>query len=117
MSQLSDDKLMQRIDDVRDKYRGLIHRQPGLMGIGSGILLDSNGDATGPLGIIIWTRKLIDQNSLPPEDRIPGCLDGIPVQFAEGQWRRQLASKAEITNATKEHRPVMAGTEVFPGRT
>ncbi len=92
MPQISDDEMMQRIDTVRDKYRDLFHRQPGLTGIGAGITLDSDGDAAGPLGIIIWTRKLIDQSALPPEDRIPDCLDGIPVQFIEGQWKRRLTS-------------------------
>ena len=83
MTELTDDEMIQRINVVREKYGALIRRQPGWWGLGTGNLVDAVGERTGPLGIIISVEKILDQSTLPPEDRIPDCLDGVPVQFDE----------------------------------
>ena len=75
--------LEQQIKVVREKYEALIERQPTWHGTGTGNLKDADRQPTGPLGIIIHVERKVDQNTLPPEDRIPDCLDGIPVQIIE----------------------------------
>ena len=35
-------------------------------------------------GITVNVLEKTDQSTLPPEDRIPTCLEGIPVQIIEG---------------------------------
>ena len=84
MTELSEREFLEeRIKAVREKYKALIRRQPTWHGTGTQNLRDANGERTGPLGIIIRVDKKVDQNTLPPEDRIPDCLDGIPVQIIE----------------------------------
>lgn len=34
-------------------------------------------------GISISVTRKVDQSTLPPEDRIPDCLEGIPVQVVK----------------------------------
>ena len=35
------------------------------------------------LGIKVWVTEKVDQSALPPEDRIPDVLEGVPVQILE----------------------------------
>ena len=78
--------------EVRDKYRALFKRQPNYHGNGPGNLVDENGEETTIKGITIYVTKKVDQGTLPPEDRIPGCLEGVPVQIIE-EGRGVLLSK------------------------
>ena len=71
------------IHEVRLKYDPLFWRQPNVFGVGEGFLRDENGDRTETVGINIRVTKKVDQSTLPPEDRIPDCLEGVPVQIVE----------------------------------
>ncbi len=73
----------ERIHEVRLKYDPLFGRQPYYGGVGEGLFRDENGEWTGTVGIIVHVAKKVDQNTLPPEDRIPDCLEGVPVQILE----------------------------------
>ena len=75
----------ERILEVRAKYRPLFKRQPYYNGNGPSDLRDENGERTETQGIIIYVSRKVDQGTLPVEDRIPDCLEGVPVQIvAEG---------------------------------
>ena len=74
---------------VRDKYSDMLWRQPNVHGIGVGTLRHENGEPIrGTAGIKVYVTEKTDQSTLPPEDRIPDCLEGIPVQVLEEpvQW-------------------------------
>ena len=83
----------ERILEVRDKYRDLFKRQPTYHGNGPGNLEDENGQETEVKGITIFVTKKVDQSTLPAEDRIPDCLEGVPVQILE-RGRAELLSES-----------------------
>ena len=73
----------ERIHEVRLKCDALFWRQPNVHAVGEGWLLDENGELTKTRGIKIRVTKKVEQSTLPREDRIPDCLDGVPVQIVE----------------------------------
>ena len=68
---------------VRHKYDDLFWRQPNVHAVGIGDIKDGNGEWTGIWGFIITVSEKVDQSTLPPKDRIPDCLEGVPVQIRE----------------------------------
>lgn len=74
----------ERARAIRHKYEDLFWRQPSVHGVGIGILEDESGEGTEQVGFRIYVTEKVDQDTLPPEDRIPDCLEGVPVQFIEG---------------------------------
>ena len=70
-----------RIHEVRLKYDPLFWRQPNVVSVGEGLLEDENRDATKTTGIVVGVSERTDQSTLPAEDRIPDCLEGVPVQI------------------------------------
>ena len=72
--------------DVIDKYGPLLDQQPTVWSIGPGRLDDEDGNPTDEMGIVLLVDKKVDQSELPPEDRIPDCLDGVPVQIIEDKY-------------------------------
>ena len=85
----------ERMWEVIEKYRDLFEGQPHFYHVSPGLLEDEKGELivtteglTGengyPLhvgGIKVKVEELTDQSTLPEENRIPECLDGIPVQI------------------------------------
>ena len=71
----------EHIDYVVEKYLPLFKRFPHSYLIGRGLLRDEDGERTDEVGIKITVEKLVDQSTLPPEDRVPDCLEGVPVQI------------------------------------
>ena len=88
MTTESQDDRRERIHKVRLKYDPLFWRQPNVFGVGEGLFRDENGELTGGVGIVIRVDKKVDQSTLPPEDRIPDCLEGVPVQIKEADRQR-----------------------------
>ncbi len=88
----------ERILEVRDKYRSLFRRQPNYQGNGPSDLRDENGERTETRGIIIYVIKKVDQGALPAEDRIPDCLEDVPVQIIEEGPRGLLSEPFEDTD-------------------
>ena len=78
---------------IRHKYEDLFWRQPNVHGTGIGFIRDASGERTGRVGFIISVTKKVDQNELPPEDRIPDMLEGIEVQI----WEEEEATIEEPT--------------------
>ena len=71
-----------RIHEVRLKYAPLFWRQPNVHGVGEGYFR-KKGVSTEAVGIVIDVTNKVDQSTLPPEDRIPDYLEGVPVQITE----------------------------------
>ncbi len=88
----------ERRDEVLSKYESLILRQPNWHAYGAGHFMDKNGEWLDISGIAVTVYPMVDQSTLPPEDRIPDCLEGIPVQI------REQENTAEFTNAMDELR-------------
>ena len=74
---------VERAQAIRHKYDDLFWRQPNVHGVGIGIIETENGEYTDRAGFIIDVTEKVDQSTLPPEDRIPDCLEGVPVQIKE----------------------------------
>ncbi len=80
----------ERIIEVRGKYQPLFRGQPNFALVSEGLffhrnldpVIDRNGNRVS--GIIVTVNEdPVDQNTLPPEDRIPDCLEGFPVQIVK----------------------------------
>ncbi len=82
MTNPSQDRL-DRIHEIRLKYDPLFWRQPTVHGVGEGQFKNENGQWIETIGIVVSVTNKVDQSTLPPEDRIPDCLEGIPVQVIE----------------------------------
>ena len=72
----------ERIIEVRDKYQPLFRRQPNYTGSGVDFSIDKYGNKVEII-IVQVNEDPVDQNTLPPEDRIPDCLEGFPVQIVK----------------------------------
>ncbi len=68
---------------VWKRYSRKIHDLPNVVSTYVDILRNVLGERWDGwvVGIIVGTTEYIDQSTLPPEDRIPECLEGVPVQF------------------------------------
>ena len=79
---------------VKDKHVDELFTKPHVLGIGMGIAKDEDGQNIGftrndgtvvyPLRIGIKVEKLVDQDTLPAGQRIPNCIEGVPVQLYQG---------------------------------
>ena len=69
----------ERAQEVLEKYMEELWDHPNVNGFGIGPLEDSEGLWCGYIGIEI--DLIQDQSELSAEDRIPDCLDGVPVNF------------------------------------
>ncbi|MCY3542782.1 MAG: hypothetical protein OXH22_01870 [Chloroflexi bacterium] len=90
----------ERIREVRDKYRELFRRQPNYRGNSITYLRDENGEWTEVRGIIVRVNEKVDQSALPVEDRIPDCLEGVPIQIIRSSPALLLSDSLE--NIDKE---------------
>lgn len=68
---------------VHDEYQDLFQRQPNYNWTAVGNLWEERGKRSDTWGIIVQVTKKVEQGTLPVEDRIPDCLDGVPVQILE----------------------------------
>ena len=83
----------ERAEEILPKYEDLFWRQPNVWSTGIGLFNDKNrnfmrvpdgkGGCKMVVGFTISVTEKVDQNTLPPEDRIPNVLEGIPVQIIE----------------------------------
>ena len=70
-----------RIRKILYKYEDLIFRHPTVHGWSIGELRYKNGERIDQIFIEIEVENYFDQNTLPHEDRIPECLEGVEVHF------------------------------------
>ena len=86
-------EISDRAMEILPKYEDLFWRQPTVWSTGIGLFNDKNrnfmrtpdgkGGCKMVVGFKIWVTEKVDQNTLPPEDRIPDVLEGISVQIIE----------------------------------
>ena len=69
------------VRQVLRQYEDLFARQPNFIEATRGLLEDHEGTPIPIVGILVHVSEEVDQEALPPQDRIPSCLDGIPIQF------------------------------------
>ena len=71
--------------EVRNRNRPLIKRQPNYTGSGVGAMHGGDPELREvwgeTIGIFVRTSEPIDHDSVPEEDRIGDCLEGVPVRF------------------------------------
>ncbi len=46
--------------------------------------MNDDGEWTDVNGIRIIVEVIVDPSTIPPKDRLPECLEGVPVQILEG---------------------------------
>ena len=73
----------EHVHEVRLKYDDLFWRQPNVFAVSEGLLMDEKDELAQTVGIIIRVTEKVQQGSLPVEDRLPNCLEGVPVQIRE----------------------------------
>ena len=70
-----------RIRKILEKYDDLIWRQPTVHGWSIGELRYLDNGLREKVFIEIEVKEYVDQSTLPSEDRIPECLEGVEVHF------------------------------------
>ena len=73
----------ERAHAVRGKYDDMFWRQPNVHSVGVGALRTGGGGYIDLIGINIYVTERVCQEDLPPEDRIPEVLEGVPVRIIE----------------------------------
>ena len=105
MTRESIDEAVERARTIRHKYEDLFWRQPTVHGVGIGLIEDAYGEETGQVGFVIDVTEKVDQSTLPSEDRISDCLEGVPVQIREEPMHtlplRRVDSDEEESNGTE----------------
>ena len=88
-----------------NKHSDLLVRQPNGMGFGYGKLWTvqngevvelKNEDGTNKYGLNIQVSTKVDQSTLPESNRIPDCLDGVPINWIEHDewiWQGDIPSE------------------------
>ncbi len=66
---------------VLEKYEDLLWDFPHSQGFYAGDFYDAEYNEIDGYGITVKVLELTDQSTLPEEQRIPACLDGVPVRF------------------------------------
>lgn len=67
-----------RVRAVKAAHERELLRKPNVVGVGIG-LRQRGGKFTNELAIIVSVTHKVPQEDLPPEDRIPEEIEGIPV--------------------------------------
>lgn len=72
------DEQMQKIASVQARYSEELLAKPHVVGLGIG-LAQRGGQYTDELALIVMVDEKVPADQLAPEERIPGELDGVPV--------------------------------------
>ena len=98
---------------VAKKYDTLFKRQPDFSFLSVGHMTNAEGQFTFQRGIMVRVRDKLDQSTLPPEARIPDCIEGVPVQIVGTRprhpgWEYQRVEYELIRRYTDGPRPLGA---------
>ena len=88
---------MMPAETMRNRHRDLLWRQPNVAEVTTGFLRDGKGGWTDTWGITVWVTEKVDQGALPPEDRIPDHLEGIPGRSQTRSLCREQAGPSATT--------------------
>ena len=68
--------------EVFEKHKRLFNRYPNRVAVKLGFLRDEKtGRRTETWGIVTIVSEVVDQDRLPPEERLPNEIEGVPVQI------------------------------------
>ena len=81
-----------RIDEVLDTYRDRLEMYPYYRGSFPNLQFFWDGILTDRFVVEVHLDHLVNPRTVPPEDRIPGCIAGVPVHIVVGQWLAYLES-------------------------
>ena len=71
------------VNAIRHKYRELFRRQPNVRLIGTVFMTGESKDYPGFKRVALHFTEKFDQATLPEADRIPDCLEGVPILILE----------------------------------
>ena len=72
------------LHEVLQQNDALFSRQPNFVSVSAGVTLwDPEGEREPIPGIKVIVSEKVDQETLSPEDRIPDCISGVPIQIVE----------------------------------
>ncbi len=71
-----------RVSAVKAKYESELMARPGVVGVGVG-LRQRGGERTDEVVIVVMVQKKLPPDQLPPNERIPPQLEGVPVDVQE----------------------------------
>lgn len=77
-------KYAEHVQEVRSKYTPLFQHQSGGRAISASFFKDENGNWSEEYGIVVGVEEKVDQDTLPPENRIPDEVEGVPVFITDG---------------------------------
>ena len=97
---------------VMHNHLDLFTQQPGLTGVVVRPLTNDAGETISQPAIYVEVLKMLDQDTLPLESRIPDHLDGVPVRF-----ERTGPNVLFMADHESRHRPTRAGLYVSSKRT
>ena len=100
------DEAFFRADLVILRHEELFASQPNVFMVRA----DSIGrgpDNRAGIGVRVHVTEIVPQWKLPPQDRIPCVIDGVPVEITTADPRDFLGG------ASSRHRPLMAGIGVY----
>ncbi len=73
---------VQRALDVKRRHERTLLRKANVVAVGVG-LRTRGGAATDEVCIVVSVRRKLPAAQLPPADRLPAALDGVPVDVVE----------------------------------
>ena len=85
------DERWDRIYEIKERHRDLFRAFPNYTGYGHGWWGDGRGndilvDGERVYGITVNVAEPVDQDALPAHQRIPSCIEGVPVRvFVSGE--------------------------------
>ena len=83
---------VQRIEDVLRTYQDQLKKHPHYRGSLVGLNETWNRGLTDSFVVEVYLHHLVDPRTVPAEDRIPGCIAGVPVHIVVGQMLAYLES-------------------------
>ena len=73
-----------RIRDVLQTYLARLEKHPYYSFTDVEALRTWDGTPTDRIVIVVYLAHLVDMRTIRPEDRIPGCIAGVPVHIVVG---------------------------------
>ena len=70
-----------RIVDVLRTFKDLFMKYPYFEEAMVEGMRTWDGTPTDKLVVVVYITHLVDPRTVPPEDRIPGCIAGVPVHY------------------------------------
>ncbi len=81
---------MERLQRAKEKYESKLLKKANVVGVGIGYRQEDDPDQDEPALVVNVTHK-VPLHQLRKRDRIPSCLDGVPVRVeAVGRPRAEV---------------------------